>query len=59
MKGTFNLFAYSYKMKLVGILLILWGVYSFSSKYWQSHLVDLNLLTALFCWVLVFIFFSK
>jgi len=59
MQGTFNLFAYSYKMKIVGILLILWGLYLFASKYWQFHLVDLNLLTGLFCWGLVFIFFSK
>ncbi|TDE18007.1 hypothetical protein [Dyadobacter psychrotolerans] len=59
MKDTFNVFAYSHKMKIVGILLILWGIYSFSSKYWQFHLVDLNLLTGLFCWGLVFIFFSK
>ena len=59
MKDAFNLFAYSYKMKIVGILLISWGVYLFSSKYWQFHLVDLSLLTGLLCWGLVFIFFSK
>jgi hypothetical protein len=46
-------------MKIVGILLICWGIYSFSSKYRQLHLVDLNLLAGLSCWGLVFIFFSK
>lgn len=59
MKDTFNVFAYSYQMKIVGILLICWGIYSFSSKYLQFHLVDFTLLTGLSCWGLVFIFFSK
>ncbi|WAC13011.1 hypothetical protein [Dyadobacter pollutisoli] len=59
MKDTLNVFAYSYPMKIVGILLIGWGIYSFSSKYLQFHLVDLNLLAGLCCWGLVFIFFSK
>lgn len=59
MKNTFAVFAYSYKMKVVGLLLILWGIYSFASKYWQFNLIDLNLLSSLSCWGLVFIFFSK
>lgn len=54
-----NTFAYSYRMKVVGVLLIIWGIYSFSSKYWQFDIIDLNLLSSLFCWGLVFIFFSK
>jgi hypothetical protein len=59
MKNTFTVFAYSYKMKLVGILLILWGIFSFASKYRQFHVVDYNLLSGLICWGLIFIFFSK
>lgn len=59
MKNAFSVFAYSYRMKVVGVLLILWGIYSFFSKYWQSDLVDLNLISSLTCWGLVFIFFSK
>lgn len=59
MKDTFNVFAYSYKLKIVGTLLICWGIYAFFSKYRQYNLVDLNLLTSLSCWGLVFIFFSK
>ncbi len=59
MKETFNVFAYSYKLKIVGTLLICWGIYAFFSKYRQYNLVDLNLLTSLSCWGLVFIFFSK
>lgn len=54
-----NLFAYSHKMKVLGLMLILWGIYSFVSKYWQHNLVDLNLMASLACWGLVFIFFSK
>jgi hypothetical protein len=46
-------------MKIVGMLLILWGVYSFFSKYWRYHLLDMNLLTGISCWGLIFIFFSK
>ncbi len=59
MRDTFNVFTYSYKMKIVGTLLICWGIYAFFSKYRQYNLVDLNLLTSLTCWGLVFIFFSK
>ncbi|KAA0992099.1 hypothetical protein [Dyadobacter aurulentus] len=59
MNDTFSVFSYSYKMKFVGILLICWGVYSFYLKYRQFDLVDLNLLTSLSCWGLMFIFFSK
>lgn len=59
MGDTFNVFAYSYKMKIVGTLLICWGLYAFYSKYQQYNLVDLNLLSSLSCWGLVFIFFSK
>lgn len=59
MKDTLNVFAYSFKMKVVGTLLICWGFYAFFSKYRQYDLVDLNLLSGLLCWGLVFIFFSK
>lgn len=59
MNNLVNVFAYSYKMKIVGIVLILWGIYSFIAKYWQFHLLDPNLLTGLWSWGLVFIFFSK
>jgi hypothetical protein len=59
MKDTFNVFAYSYKMKVVGILLICWGIYSCYAKYRQFDLIDLNLLAGISCWGLVFIFFSK
>ncbi len=59
MRDTFNVFTYSYKMKIVGTLLICWGIYAFFSKYRQYNLADLNLLTSLWCWGLVFIFFSK
>jgi hypothetical protein len=46
-------------MKIVGILCILWGLYSFFSKYWRYQLLDINLITGLSCWGLIFIFFSK
>jgi hypothetical protein len=46
-------------MKIVGILCILWGLYSFFSKYWLYQLWDVNLITALSCWGLIFIFFSR
>ncbi len=59
MRETFNIFTYSYRMKIVGTLLICWGIYAFFSKYRQYDLVDLNLLSSLSCWGLVFIFFSK
>ncbi|GAA4433021.1 hypothetical protein GCM10023091_06050 [Ravibacter arvi] len=59
MNGTFGVFAYSHKMKIVGTLLIIWGIYAFISKYRQHDLLDLNLLSGLSCWGLVFIFFSK
>jgi hypothetical protein len=58
MNGS-SLFAYSHKLKFLGMLLILWGSYLFASKYWQHHLLDLNLLSSLSCWGLIFIFFSK
>lgn len=59
MKNTFSVFAYSYNMKIVGLLCILWGVCSFIFNYRRYELVDLNLLAGLSCWGLVFIFFSK
>jgi len=46
-------------MKLVGILCILWGFFSFFSKYWTYQLWDINLITGLSCWGLIFIFFSR
>jgi hypothetical protein len=46
-------------MKIVGILCILWGLSAFLFNYWKYQLLDLNLLFGLFCWGLVFIFFSK
>jgi hypothetical protein len=58
MNGS-SLFAYSQKIKILGIILILWGSYSFAAKYWEHHLFDFNLLSSLSCWGLVFIFFSK
>ena len=59
MKTLLPIFYYSYRMKLVGILCILWGLYSFFSKYWRYQLWDINLITALSCWGLIFIFFSR
>ncbi len=59
MKTLVPIFYYSYRMKLVGIICILWGWYSFFSKYWQYQVWDINLITALSCWGLIFIFFSK
>jgi hypothetical protein len=59
MKNLFGVFAYSYHLKIVGILLILWGMYSFIANYWLHQIADLNLLTGLSSWGLVFIFFSK
>ncbi len=46
-------------MKIVGILLIGWGISAFLSKYRTFQLMDFNLLAALVCWGMVFIFFSK
>ncbi|MDF7813861.1 hypothetical protein [Hymenobacter sp. YC55] len=54
-----KVFPYSHKMKMVGIVCILWGFYAFFSKYWRYQLFDLNLLTGLGCWGLTFLFFSK
>jgi hypothetical protein len=59
MPTAHNVFAYSYRLKGVGILCILWGLYAFWSKYWHYQLLDLNLLAGLGCWGLVFLFFSK
>ncbi|GAB3921223.1 hypothetical protein [Larkinella terrae] len=59
MKNLFAVFAYSYYMKIVGILCILWGLFSFFINYRQHQIIDLNLLTGLSCWGLVFIFFSR
>lgn len=59
MLNTFRPFVYSYKLKLVGILLLLWGLYSSAVKYERYQLMDLNLLSGLWCWGLVFIYFSK
>jgi CDP-diglyceride synthetase len=59
MKNTFSVFAYSYWMKIVGILLIVWGIYRFFSNYREYDVIDLNLISSLSCWGLVFIFFSK
>ncbi len=59
MASVFPVFTYSHKMKLVGLLLMLWGVYSFLSKYWRSDIADLNLIAGVWCWGLVFIFFSR
>lgn len=59
MKNTFSVFTYSRNLKLVGLGCLLWGLYSFLTNYWQYQIADLNLLTGLACWGLVFIFFSK
>ncbi len=59
MKTLIPIFSYSYRMKIVGIVCILWGVYSFFFKYWRHQLWDMHLITGLSCWGLIFIFFSK
>jgi len=59
MNTLLNVFSYAYKMKIIGILCILWGFYSFFSKYWRYQLLDINLIAGLCCWGLIFIFFSK
>lgn len=58
MKQTFT-FWYSYRFKIIGVLLILWGIYSFFVKYREHHLWDINLIAALLCWGLSFILFSR
>ncbi len=53
------MFVYPYRMKIVGLLLIIWGLFAFLFKYWRFDTVDLNLIAGLWCWGLVFIFFSR
>ncbi|GEM_PF-1040507 len=52
-------FWYSSRFKIIGILFILWGIYSFFVKYREHHLWDINLVSGLLCWGLSFILFSS
>jgi hypothetical protein len=50
---------YPYKWKIAGILFLLWGAFSFFSKYMHYAIWDFDLFSGLACWGLCFIFFSK
>lgn len=54
-----NAFPYSYYAKIVGLILILAGVFMFFIKYHRKGIYDINELAIGFSWGFMFIFFSK
>ena len=52
-------FPYSYWTKLLGLVIIIAGVISFSQQYHKKGIFDLNELSMGLSWGFVFIFFSK
>jgi hypothetical protein len=50
---------YSYRLKIIGILLLVWSIISFFLKYANHSIWDFELFAGLFSWGLCFIFFSK
>jgi drug/metabolite transporter (DMT)-like permease len=54
-----NMIFYSRRLKIAGILCIVWGAVSFFLKFANHGIWDINLLSGLLCWGLCFIFFSK
>ncbi|WP_119079919.1 hypothetical protein [Chitinophaga alhagiae] len=54
-----NPFPYAYWAKILGVLLILAGIFSFFQQHYKKGVYDLNELAVGLSWGLVFIFFSK
>ena len=54
-----NSFPYSYWAKILGILLILAGIFSFFQQHYKKDVYDFNELAVGLSWGFVFIFFSK
>ena len=54
-----NTFPYSYWAKVLGLVLMLTGIFSFFAKYKRKGIYDINELAIGFSWGLMFIFFSK
>ncbi|MEO6721901.1 MAG: hypothetical protein ABIN67_16150 [Ferruginibacter sp.] len=54
-----NSFPYSYWTKILGLMIIIAGVFSFFQQYHKKGIFDLNELAIGFSWGFVFIFFSK
>lgn len=52
-------FPYSYWTKVLGLLIIIAGIFSFFQQYYNKGIFDTNELAIGFSWGLVFIFFSK
>lgn len=56
---TRNSFPYSYWTKILGLVIMLAGVFSFFQKYHKKGIFDFNELAVGASWGLLFIFFSK
>ncbi|MBA4851404.1 hypothetical protein [Emticicia sp. BO119] len=56
---THTSFPYSYWTKILGLLIIMAGIFSFFQQYLKKGVFDVNELALGFSWGLVFIFFSK
>ncbi len=54
-----NSFPYSYRTKILGLLIIIAGVIGFFQQYHKKGIFDTNELAIGLSWGLVFIFFSK
>ena len=54
-----NSFPYSYWTKILGLLIIIAGVFSCLQQYYKKGVFDTNELAVGLSWGLVFIFFSK
>ncbi|WP_295118482.1 hypothetical protein [uncultured Chitinophaga sp.] len=54
-----NSFPYNYRLKALGILIMLAGVFSFFQQYIRKDVFDANELAVGLSWGLVFFFFSK
>lgn len=59
MTNLYSSVFFSHRLKIVGILLLIWAVISFFLKHTKHAIWDFELLAALVCWGLCFIFFSK
>lgn len=59
MTNLYSSVFFSYRLKVVGVLLLAWAIISFFLKYMKHAIWDVQLLVALVCWGLCFIFFSK
>ncbi len=59
MANRYSSLFFSHRLKIIGLLLLIWAVISFLIRHSKYAIWDFELLCGLICWGLCFIFFAR